>query len=386
LARLALPAGYVRFVIDGGEMNNGSHTANRREDGSLTRRAFWLRSMRAAGAVGLTGTVSGVLAACGSDNSSAQGGGDSNEVGSPRIAASTSVIPIFVQQAAGPLLYGAPFGLKIPEKNYKVLQSHSVAIQTVLAHDADIVAGSVFGSMAGASQGIPLRLFSTARTRDDDVLAVRGKVQGFADILNDGVRVSTDSKGGTAYAELQGMLNANGKAGTTVGELPGLTVLESSGQRQAALAAGQVDAAIMHIDQFWQVQRVRKDTKYVARSVDLPVFPLTGYAALRPWLDKNQATATAIVKSIAACTEAFAADFNEYRTAVKHLIESPPPEKDLRRLWQVAVDAKIWPVDGTITPETYGRAATLAVQCEVFVKAPKFADAVDDRPSKAARS
>jgi len=32
--------------------------------------------------------------------------------------------------------------------------------------------------------------------------------------------------------------------------------------------------------------------------------------------------------------------------------------------------------DGTITPETYGRAATLAVQSEVFVKAPKFADAV----------
>lgn len=353
---------------------------------AMTRRDFWRQSTRMIGAVGVLGGASSLLAACGGDDAaSSSGGASSGEIVAPRIASSTGVIPIFVQQAAGPLLYGKEFGLNVPDKNYEVMQSHAVAIQTVLSRHADVVAGSVFGSMAGASQGLPLRLFCTARTRDDNVLAVNGsKVKAFEEIFKDGVRVATDSKGGTAYAELQAMINARGSSDSKVGALPGFTVLESSGQRQAALAAGQVDAAIIHVDQFWQVQKEKPNTKTLARSVDVPVYPLTGYAALKPWLDKNQATAAAMVKSIAACTKAFAEDYNEYKAAVKRLIEEPPAEKDLRRLWQFAVDNKIWPLDGKVTPEGYKVASQLAVDAEVFIRAPRYDQAVDDRPMNAA--
>jgi ABC-type nitrate/sulfonate/bicarbonate transport system substrate-binding protein len=350
----------------------------------ISRREFWIKSARVAGAIAVVGGAGSLLAACGTDSKSGSSSSSDGEIISPRFASSTSVIPIFVQQAAGPLLYGKEFGLNVPSKNYQVFQSHSVAIQTVLSKDADIVAGSVFGSMAGASQGIPLRLFSTARTRDDNVLAGLGKATTFDSIYNDGVRVATDSKGGTAYAELQGMILTSGRTDIVVGSLPGHTVLESSGQRQAALAAGQVDAAVIHIDQFWQVQKVKPEAKMLARSVDTPVFPLTGYAALNPWLDKNQATATAIVKSIAACTKAFADDFQEYSAAVKHLIDQPPSDTDLKRLWQFAVENKIWPIDGTLPQSSYEVAAKLAVESDIFIKAPSYAKAVDSRPGKAA--
>lgn len=346
----------------------------------ISRRQFGLRSAQLAALIGVASSP--LLAACGSDES--DGDAADGEIRAPRIASSTGVIPIFVQQAAGPLLYGKEFGLNIPESNYQVLQSHSVALQTVLSKDADIVAGSVFGSLAATSQGIPLQLFCTARTRDDDVLAGTGNAPSFEAIFEDDVRVSTDSKGGTAYAELQAMISHAGVDETTVGMLPGHTILESSGQRQAALAAGQVDAAIMHIDQFWQVQAERPETKILASSIDLPLFPLTGYAALKPWLASNQATATAIVKSVEACTKAFAEDYAEFQAAVKKLIDSPPSESDLRRLWDFAVENEIWPVDGSVSSDSFQQAADLAVECEVFIKAPEYSQAVDTRPGDAA--
>ena len=198
------------------------------------------------------------------------------------------------------------------------------------------------------------------------------------------MRVSTDSKGGTAYAELQAMIRESGVDDTTVSMLPNHTILESSGQRQAALAAGQVDAAIMHIDQFWQVQAEKPEAKILARSVDLPLFPLTGYAALKPWLSANRATATAIVQSVEACTKAFAEDYNEFQAAVKKLIDQPPSDSDLRKLWDFAVENAIWPVDGSVSSESYEQAADLAVECEVFLKAPSYSEAVDTRPGDAA--
>lgn len=348
----------------------------------MSRRDFMLRSARLAALTGVA--ASPLLAACGGDEDSVDTSAGDGEIIVPRIASSTGVIPIFVQQAAGPLLYGKEFGLNVPESNYQVLQSHSVALQTILSKEADIVAGSVFGSLSATSQGIPLQLFCTARTRDDDVLAGIGPATSFESIYEDGVRVSSDSKGGTAYAELQAMIRAEGDEDTTVSMLPNHTILESSGQRQAALAAGQVDAAIMHVDQFWQVQAEKPEAKVLARSVDLPLFPLTGYAALKPWLAENQATATAIVKSIEACTKAFAEDYSEFQAAVNKLIEQPPSESDLRKLWEFAVENEIWPVDGSVSDESYQQAADLAVECEVFITAPDYSDAVDARPGDAA--
>ena len=247
---------------------------------SLTRREFGRRTLYTAGGVAAVSTLGGLLAACGSDAGSASDGKQSDEIISPRFAASTSVIPIFVQQAAGPLLYGKEFGLNVPESNYQVFQSHAVAIQTVLSGDADVVAGSVFGSIAAAAQGVPLRLFSTARNRDDNVLAASSAVSSLDALASSSdFRVTADSKGGTGYAELQAMINRT--KSTTVGTIEGFTVLESSGQRQAALAAGQVDAAIMHIDQFWEVQR-ETPTAHPRPQCRRSAFPLTGYAAMVP--------------------------------------------------------------------------------------------------------
>jgi ABC-type nitrate/sulfonate/bicarbonate transport system substrate-binding protein len=350
---------------------------------SLTRREFGRRSLYTAGGVVAVSTLGGLLTACG-DDGSASGGGQSDEIISPRFASSTSVIPIFVQQAAGPLLYGKEFGLDVPESNYQVFQSHSVAIQTVLSGDADIVAGSVFGSIAAAAQGVPVRLFSTARNRDDNVLAALSSVPSLDAIASGGdYRVTADSKGGTGYAELQAILTQNG-FDQTVGSLDGFTILESSGQRQAALAAGQVDAAIMHIDQFWAVQRENPDVHVLARSVDSPEFPLTGYAAMVPWLAVNRVTATAIIQSLAACAKAFTESFDEYKSAVEHLIEEPPSDDDLRALWDFAVENGIWDLDGTVHEDAFDFAADLSVSAEVIFEKPDFADVVDAAPGDAA--
>ena len=350
-----------------------------------TRRVFMSSSARLLGGAAVLGGAGSLITACGGDEPSsagAQGGGD-GEIIVPRIASSTGVIPIFVQQAAGPLLYGSEFGLDIPEENFVVLQSHTVATQTVLSGDADVISGSVFGVMAAVTQGLPVKIFGGARNRDDDVLAALPPVTKFEDIFRDDVRVTVDSKGGTASAELQALIEASG-SDAAVGTLPGITILESSGQRQAALAARQVEAAIMHIDQFWAVQEELPEAKIIARSVDIPVFPIAVYAGLQPWLDDNQATATALVNSVTACCKAFNEDFNEFKTAVQRLVEEPPPQAQLRRLHEFAVENEIWPVDPVLTEDAFKLAADLATKAEVFIEPPSYEDSVDLRAMEAA--
>lgn len=347
----------------------------------VTRRAFVGRSAQLLGAAGLLGGA-GLLSACGGDDSpkAAGGGAGSGEIISPKIASSTSFLPMFIHNLAGPVLYGKEVGLNVPKGNILEFQSHTVAIQTALAHKADVISGSIVGSMAAVSQGLPLKIFAATRNRDDNVLAGLGKAKTFDDIFTDGVRVASDSKGGTSSTELQAIINRLKGPDTVVDSLPGFTVLESSGQRQAALAAGQVDAAMMHIDQFWTVQKAKPDAKILARSVDGPVFPINAFAALSSWLDQNQPTAIALAKSVVAASKAFTADFEEYRTAVDQLVEEPPSKDVLRRLWEFATEHKIWPTDAHLTQDAFDRAAKLAVVAEVFIKPPSYAKAVDTRP------
>jgi ABC-type nitrate/sulfonate/bicarbonate transport system substrate-binding protein len=351
----------------------------------ISRRVFVARSTRLLGAAGLIGASGGLLAACGDDDDAERSGSAaSGKVIRPRIASSTSVIPIFVHQLAGPVRYGREHGLNMTREDILEFESHTVAIQTVLSRKAEVISGSIFGSMAAVSQGLPIKIFAATRNRDDNVLAGVPPARTFDDIFKENVRVSSDSKGGTSNSELQAIIEHVKGEGIAADSLPGYTVLESSGQRQAALAAGQVDAAMMHIDQFWAVEEENREAKILASSVDTPVFPINAFAALVPWLDENQATATAMAKSVASACEAFIADFNEYKDTVDEFVEEPPAEDVLKRLWEFAVENDIWPTDPRLSREAYDRSAGLAQQAEVFIEPPPYEEAVDTRAMEAA--
>jgi ABC-type nitrate/sulfonate/bicarbonate transport system substrate-binding protein len=359
--------------------------ADRPGGNGVTRRVFVGRSTRIFGAAGLIGAA-GLLEACGGGSSDSEGKAAakaSGDIITPKVASSTSPLPMFVHQVAGPVLYGAQVGLHMTADDFIAFESHTTALQTLLAHKADVVVGSIVGSMSAIAQGLPIKIFDNTRTRDDNVLAGAGAAKQFSDIFSEKVRVATDSKAGSSSEELQGILNRL-HPGASPDELPGYTDLESSSQRQAALASGQVDAAMMHIDQFWAIQEQKPDAVILARSVDTPVFPLSSYAATTAWLDKNLATATAMNKSVLLATKAFYNDFDAYYKAITTLIEEPPSKSVLRRLRDFATKNKIWPTDAHITPDAYGRAARLGEQAEVFIKAPTYKDAVDTRPMDAA--
>lgn len=350
----------------------------------VTRRMFVGRSTRVLGAAGLVGAA-GLLDACGggSDSKTKSASATGGDIITPKVASSTSALPMFVHQVAGPVMYGSQVGLHMTADDFIAFESHTTALQTMLAHKADVVVGSIVGSMSAIAQGLPIKIFDNTRTRDDNVLAGAGRAKQFSDIFKDGVRVGTDSKAGSSSEELQGILNRL-HPGATPDALPGYTDLESSSQRQAALASGQVDAAMMHVDQFWAVQQQKPDARILARSVDTPVFPLSSYAATTAWLDKNLATATAMNKSVLLATKDFYNDFSAYEKAVKAMIEEPPSRSVLRRLHDFATKNKIWPTDAHITRDAYGRAARLGQQAEVFIKAPSYDDAIDTRPMDAA--
>jgi hypothetical protein len=103
-----------------------------------------------------------------------------------------------------------------------------------------------------------------------------------------------------------------------------------------------------------------------------------------PWLAVNRVTATAIIQSLAACAKAFTESFDEYKSAVDHLIEEPPSDDDLRALWDFAVENGIWDLDCTVHEDAFDVAADLSVSAEVIFEKPDFADVVDAAPGDAA--
>jgi NitT/TauT family transport system substrate-binding protein len=362
----------------------------------MDRRQF----LRIAGASAVVLPLAGVLDACSSDSkpqSSAPtggatastgggGGGGGGQVGKLKLAISSSTLPTYLPQVAGPLLYGKDFGLDMSKDDILVFQSHATAVQAALSGKVNAVGASTMGNLSVIAAGSPFKIFAPYSLVDDYVVASVGEIKSFQDIKDKNAVVGIDSQGGAARTAMDAILVSQG-AGFLVGDLKNIQDIESSGERASALAAGQVQVTVIHKSQADKAAAAGKQVNTLASLYEAaPKYLKEVYAAPSKWLDANQATATALTASIVKASREMRASQDTFVSAVKQLIKQPPSDAELQAAWQLIKQYDFWPAAVTgLESDRMTFMLDLGVKEEILVDGRLTSDSVVDmRPMNAA--
>lgn len=364
----------------------------------MDRRQF----LRIAGASAVALPLAGVLDACSSDSkpqasaptggatASAGGGGGNGggggQVGKLKLAISSSTLPTYLPQVAGPLLYGKDFGLDMSKDDILVFQSHATAVQAALSGKVNAVGASTMGNLSVIAAGSPFKIFAPYSLVDDYVVASVGEIKSFQDIKDKNAVVGIDSQGGAARTAMDAILVSQG-AGFLVGDLKNTQDIESSGERASALAAGQVQVTVIHKSQADKAAAAGKQVNTLASLYEAaPKYLKEVYAAPSKWLDANQATATALTASIVKASREMRASQDTFVSAVKQLIKEPPSDAELQAAWQLIKQYDFWPAAVTgLESDRMTFMLDLGVKEEILVDGRLTSDSVVDmRPMNAA--
>jgi ABC-type nitrate/sulfonate/bicarbonate transport system substrate-binding protein len=322
----------------------------------MDRRQF----LRIAGVSALTVPLAGALDACsskksgkstgttsGSASAAASSPGGGGKVGKLKLALSSSTLPTYLPQIAGPLLYGKDFGLDITRDDIVVFQSHATAVQAALSGKVNAVGASTMANLSVIAQGSPFKIFQPYSLSDDYVIAGLGDIKTLQDIKSQNAVLGIDSQGGAARTAMDAILVAQ-NAGFLVGDLKKTQDIESSGERASALAAGQVQVSVVHKSQADQAAAAGKQVNILASLYQsAPDYLKEVYAAPQKWLEANQATATALSASIIKASREMRANEDTFISAVKQLIKQPPSEAQLKNAWQLIQQYDFWPAQVT---------------------------------------
>jgi ABC-type nitrate/sulfonate/bicarbonate transport system substrate-binding protein len=345
----------------------------------MDRRRF-LRIMGASAALPLAGG----LAACG--GSSSGSGGSSNKVGKLKLAISSTPLDTYLVQIAGPLLYGKDFGLHMTKDDILIFQSHATAVQAALSGKVNAVGASTMANMAAIAQGTPFKLFQPYSLVDDYVIASTGSIDSLGTVKSKNAVIGIDSEGGAARTAMDAMLTAK-NAGYVVGDLQHIQDIESSGERQSALASSQVQVTVIHKAQADQVKQQGKTVHELATLYEsAPNYLKESYAAPKAWLDENLATATALSASIIKASRELRASEDAFISAVKKLIDEPPSDQELKGAYALIKQYDFWPAKVTgLEKNRLDFMINLGITEKILNKGAVTADkVVDMRPVNAA--
>lgn len=339
-----------------------------------------LKSTAALAAMSTLVAVGGGAAAASSDTTSPGGG----ELADVTFAWTSPTQPTFVNRDFGLVEEGPAFGLDVGVDDLLTFESHAVATQAVLSGDADIVGGSFVANLLVNQQGQDFRAFCPFVKNDDFVLVSHPGIDEIGDIFDSDVSVALDSPGGAGDIILNAMLQAAGEERTS-SEVPGVQILESSGLRTTAFAAGDVDVSLVHLTQYnAEILPAVPDAQIISRLYeDVPTFLKETLAAPASWIEENLDTAAAICAAVIAGSRTLTEDRAAFDEAVNTYVEEPPEAAELDEVYPLIND-DFWPIETCLTEEAATFMAEVAMVSGVLEEVPAFEDIVDPRPCELA--
>lgn len=338
-----------------------------------------------------------VLAACSSDAEEPADGGDASEDAgagdgggeeseapaepiSLQIASTSPTQPQWVATKYGVEKFGPELGLDMTvEENFNTFDSHSIATQTVLSGGADVVAGSFVSTMVLVEQGQDFQVFCPYISQDGLVIAGANGVDSIDDLFADGTRVAIDSPGGAAMVAFDAILQAVGEERTSA-DIVGQQILESSGLRATAFAAGEVDATIIHQRQFNEAATQVEDAVILAQLfAEVPEFIKEGQAAPKAWLEENAEEAATYCAAVLLGMRELKTDYDLFKQAVADYAETDAvAEEELERVFGWVNEYDFWPEeDGGFSPEAVEFMAQVAITAGLLQDVPAYEDVVN---------
>lgn len=300
-------------------------------------------------AVALTALVAACSSGAAADPDPTAGDGSAVAgVDPPKVAFTTSYFPAtYLNTRYGPIEYGPEYGMDYTEDDYTVFDSHATAMQAMLSGSADIIGGSFVSDALLREQGQDIQVFCPFVNGDTLALVARNGITTADELFDPSTRVATDSPGGAGSLVFNALLEHMDAPGL-VDDLPNTTILESSSLRATALASDQVDAAVIQMQQYLDMQDEVPDATVLASFADdVSGVVMQAYAATESWLQENEDVAVDFCATVLRANEALAADFDLFSEAANTFMDEPPTPEQLRTTFDLINDAGIWPEDLT---------------------------------------
>lgn len=343
------------------------------------------RRRRFAG-LAVAASLTMTLAACGGDEAETTDASGDVEVSTPALALTHPAYLTFLPGVVGPLEYGDEFGLDYSEDDLVTYDSHAIAMQAVLAGRSDVVLGSTASALTVNTQQPGFKIFGVVHQNHDLVIAAKTDITSIDDLFSPDVRFGTDSPGGSGSMALQAMLESEGDE-RTPSELPGLIVLESSGQRATALGTDSLDAGIINSSQFLELDTQHPGMFHTLVELDkaVPDYLASSLAAPETQFEENLEGLAALNASIIKASREMIADFDLFaEMAEKYLAGGAPDEAVLEHSWNRIRDNGIWAVNGEVPGSAVENMIHLAGSQGLFDQEIGAGDAFDGRASERA--
>ena len=163
-------------------------------------------------------------------------------------------------------------------------------LQAIVADRIDVSARSSDEVIDGQAQGVNLVAFGAPASAMHYALIGSPDIKSVADLA--GHSIATSGPGGFDTTLFDSLLK---KEGLTRGDQVKEIAIGGSGERTAAVLAGQADASMVFLDDWLSLQSKTDDVRLVAYVADLdPGLSARTFAATREWLDGHKELATAV--------------------------------------------------------------------------------------------
>lgn len=285
-------------------------------------------------------------------------------VGMPVMPPNIVHMPVFVANDLG---YFKDEGLDVEILGF---EGGVKAFRAVVSGDVDIASGSGPFSLVGRSKGADTKIFLAPMPKLEAVMVAQGDIKTIKDLK--GRKIGIQQPGGFAWVLSMTVLRSGGLGKDDVEFISILT------EDVPPLVAGQIDTAILHVEQE-MIARAKKPTLHgVARLWEVtPKQLYSGFVAKEEAIAKNNKAMLGFTKAVIKATRDLYG--NQDKMVPIIMKNTGLSEEITRKAYAILVDSCIWNADHGISEERIAYTGNRMEKVGNIEKGkvPSYADAVD---------
>ncbi|WP_336361674.1 ABC transporter substrate-binding protein [Haladaptatus sp. ZSTT2] len=252
----------------------------------------------------------------------------------------------------------------------RTFSGSTLAIQAMVSGSVDYYALSPGNVVQAQLAGNDLRVIATKVKGSDYVFAVQPDINSIDQIVEEGRSVGIAGLGGASHMQVAGIFLEEGYDPDTE---VNIQQLGGSSTRTAAVASGKIDATIIHLDQFAQIQNEGFEGKslfevreYFPNFINHTITVPGAYLEDETKRAHIEAYMTEFVKANKRATE----DFGWLYEKTQKYQSETLPEEDAKETWELNANVlNAWPYkESDFTKEDYEKQLTVLVGAGVLSK------------------
>lgn len=207
------------------------------------------------------------------------------------------------------------------------------AFRAVVSGDVDIASGSGPFSLVGRSKGADTKIFLAPMPKLEAVMVAQGDIKSIADLK--GRKIGIQQPGGFAWVLSMTVLRSGGLGKDDVEFISILS------EDVPPLVAGQIDTAILHVEQEMIAREKKPSLHGVAKLWEVTPDQLySGFVAKESALKENRAAMLGFTKAIIRATRDL---YDDQEKMIPIIMKNTGLNEDItRKAYKILIDSCIW--------------------------------------------